>query len=34
MGYVKSEYSAPGTNILIEARGKMFPAVVTKVPFL
>jgi len=34
LGYVKSECKEPGTNIEIEARGKLFPAVVTKLPFV
>ena len=34
MGYVATEFAAPGTTIEIEARGKFFPAEVVKVPFL
>jgi aminomethyltransferase len=34
IGYVSAEYKAPGTEIEIEARGKHFPAVVVKMPFL
>ncbi|MCL5991235.1 MAG: glycine cleavage system aminomethyltransferase GcvT [Bacteroidetes bacterium] len=34
MGYVATELSAPGSKIEIEARGKTFPAVVVKLPFL
>jgi aminomethyltransferase len=34
LGYVAAEYQAPGTKIEIEARGKMFPAEVVKLPFL
>jgi len=34
MGYVAKEYMSPGSQIEIEARGKTFPAVVVKFPFL
>lgn len=34
MGYVTSEFSAPGTAVEIAARNTTFPAEVTKVPFL
>jgi len=34
IGYVLSEYKNPGTKIEIEARGKMFAAEVTKLPFV
>jgi aminomethyltransferase len=34
MGYVTIENSVPGTEILIEIRGKQFSAVVTKPPFI
>ena len=34
MGYVKSNFKDPGTKIEIEARGKMFPAEVVKIPFV
>jgi aminomethyltransferase len=34
LGYVKSEYKEPGTPIEIEARNKLFPAVITKLPFV
>lgn len=34
LGYVAMEHSAPGTNILISARGTTFPASVVTVPFL
>ncbi len=34
MGYVSSEYKNPGTKIEIEARGKLFPAEVSKLPFV
>jgi aminomethyltransferase len=34
MAYVAIELTAPGTEIEIEARGKRFPAVVTKIPFI
>ena len=34
MGYVKSEYSKPGTEIFIEIRGKELKAEVVKLPFL
>jgi len=33
MGYVKSEYSSPGTILSVEVRGKEFPAEVVKLPF-
>jgi aminomethyltransferase len=34
MGYVATDYKSPGTKIEIEARKKMFPAEVTKLPFV
>ncbi len=34
IGYVQAEHKAPGTKIEIEARGKKFPAEVTRMPFL
>ena len=34
MGYVKSEYSKPGSEIFIEIRGKELKAEVVKLPFL
>lgn len=34
MGYVAKGYKAPGSKIEIEARGKLFPAEVIKLPFL
>jgi len=34
MGYVKTEYSKPGSEIYIEIRGKELKAVVVKLPFL
>lgn len=34
LGYVKSQYKEPGTHIEIEARGKKFPAIVVKTPFV
>jgi aminomethyltransferase len=34
MGYVASEFAVPGTEILIESRGKQFKAIVSKTPFL
>lgn len=34
MGYVATEFKAPGTVIEIEARGKRFPAEVVKLPFV
>lgn len=34
MGYVATEFAAPGTEIQIEARGKHFPAFVVKLPFV
>lgn len=34
IGYVAAEFKTPGTDIEIEARGKKFPATVTKMPFL
>jgi aminomethyltransferase len=32
MGYVKSEYAAPGTQIFVQIRGKNLPATVSKLP--
>ena len=34
IGYVDANFKAIGTKIEVEARGKRFPAVVTKMPFL
>lgn len=34
IGYVAAEFKTPGSQIEIEARGKKFSAVVTKMPFL
>ncbi|HPO62026.1 MAG TPA: glycine cleavage system aminomethyltransferase GcvT [Candidatus Kapabacteria bacterium] len=34
MGYVATEFATPGSEIQIEARGKHFPAVVVKLPFV
>ena len=34
MGYVLSAYKEPGTKIEVEARGKLFPAEVVKLPFV
>jgi len=34
MGYVKSEFATPGTEIAVEIRGKLQKAVVVKPPFL
>jgi aminomethyltransferase len=34
MAYIATELTVPGTEIEIEARGKRFPAVVTKIPFI
>lgn len=34
MGYVKTEYSKPGTQIFVEIRGKELKAIVVKLPFL
>jgi aminomethyltransferase len=34
MGYVSIEYSEPGNSIQVEARGKLYPAVVSKLPFV
>jgi aminomethyltransferase len=34
MGYVSAEYKVIGSKIEIEARGKLFPAEVIKMPFL
>jgi aminomethyltransferase len=34
MGYVKSEFAAPGSTIYIEIRGKLIAGVVVKIPFL
>ena len=33
MGYVKTEYSKPGTEIAIDMRGRKLKAVVVKPPF-
>jgi len=33
MGYIESAYSAPGTTIYAELRGKRQPATITKMPF-
>jgi len=32
MGYVKSDYAAPGTQIFVQIRGKNLPATVSKLP--
>jgi aminomethyltransferase len=32
MGYVKSEYAAPGTQIFVQIRGKNLPATINKLP--
>jgi aminomethyltransferase len=34
IGYVQKEFKAADTKIEIEARGKYFPAIVTKIPFV
>jgi len=34
MGYVRTEFSEPGSSIQIEARGKFYPAEVIKLPFV
>ncbi|GMV52756.1 MAG: glycine cleavage system aminomethyltransferase GcvT [Chlorobi bacterium] len=34
LGYVAAEFSEPGTQISIQARGTTFPAEVTKIPFV
>ncbi|OXU20331.1 hypothetical protein TSAR_009846 [Trichomalopsis sarcophagae] len=34
MGYVPLELAKAGTNVLVEVRGKMYKAVVTKMPFV
>jgi len=34
LGYVKKEYSEPGSRIQISARNKFFPAEVVKIPFV
>lgn len=34
MGYVPSEYSRPGTQLLVEVRRKQQMAVVSKMPFV
>lgn len=34
MGYVPSEYSRPGTRLLVEVRRKQQTAVVSKMPFV
>ena len=33
MGYVKYEFTKPGTKILLEVRGKKYEASVTELPF-
>jgi aminomethyltransferase len=32
MGYVKTEFAAPGTQIFVQIRGKNLPATVSKLP--
>ncbi|MCB2407512.1 glycine cleavage system aminomethyltransferase GcvT [Hymenobacter lucidus] len=34
LGYVTTEYSAPGSQIFVQVRGKNFPATVVKLPFV
>lgn len=34
MGYVAKGYHKNGTNVLIEVRGKKYPATVQKTPFV
>jgi aminomethyltransferase len=34
LGYVKTEYSAPGSKIFVQVRGKNLPATITKLPFV
>jgi aminomethyltransferase len=34
MGYIATDFAAPETEIQIEARGKHFPAIVVKLPFV
>jgi aminomethyltransferase len=34
MGYVRSEFAAPGTTVRLEVRGKSLPAKVAKLPFV
>ncbi|TGE22298.1 glycine cleavage system aminomethyltransferase GcvT [Hymenobacter aquaticus] len=34
LGYVKTEFSAPGSQIFVQVRGKNFPATVVKLPFV
>ncbi|MBC6990490.1 glycine cleavage system aminomethyltransferase GcvT [Hymenobacter sp. BT491] len=34
LGYVKTEYSQPGSQIFVQVRGKNLPATVTKLPFV
>ena len=34
MGYVASTHAAPGTPVMVEARGKTVPATVAKLPFV
>ncbi|TGE22988.1 glycine cleavage system aminomethyltransferase GcvT [Hymenobacter metallicola] len=34
LGYVRTEFSAPGSQIFVQVRGKNFPATVVKLPFV
>ncbi|TGE16222.1 glycine cleavage system aminomethyltransferase GcvT [Hymenobacter elongatus] len=34
LGYVKTELSAPGSQIFVQVRGKNFPATIVKLPFV
>ena len=34
MGYVKKEYAKNGTNVLLDVRKKLIPAVTSKMPFV
>ena len=34
MGYVTSDHSKEGTDVLLSIRGKKFPASITKMPFV
>ena len=34
LGYVKTEFSTPGSQIFVQVRGKNFPATVVKLPFV
>lgn len=34
MGYVETSHSKSGTQVLLEVRGKTFPGLITKMPFI